>query len=317
MAPGLVEPQFQHADIFTSKIETKPTSNSHKYIPGRTIVQQYTDTYEYEDLRPRFPDITWPAYQKIPYIDKGQLGDPSFRNLLADATDVFDYNPKIGTEVHGVDLANLTDDQKNDLARLIAMRGVVFFRNQKNFGIDEQRALGQYFGELHRHATTGVPKREGLEDVHVIYTGENSPDLRALFTPTFLWHSDVSHTLHNRIAIYRCDLGNLRSPAPIIYIPQGPLWSTPRWGWRYFMELSIRCLRHALPSHAEIPRVSYCAALGRTSSPRVSGSWPHCTSRARHHRTPFDPDQPSHGLEEHLFQPRLRHQNCWRTKDRK
>lgn len=143
-------------------------------------------------MRPRFPDITWPPYSETPYADKGLLGDPNFKHLLADATDVFDYNPKIGTEVHGVDLANLTDLQKNDLARLIATRGVVFFRNQKNLDIDAQKELGQYFGNLHKHATTAVPRREGLEDVHVIYTGEGSPDLRALFTPTFLWHSDVS-----------------------------------------------------------------------------------------------------------------------------
>jgi hypothetical protein len=25
-----------------------------------------------------------------------------------------------------------------------------------------------------------------------VYTGEGSPDLRSLFSPTFLWHSDVS-----------------------------------------------------------------------------------------------------------------------------
>lgn len=191
MAPGLIDPQFQPTDTPTAtptlKQAVKPS-----YVPGRTAVQKHDETYEYEDLRPRFPDITWPAYKEIPYVDKGQLGDPNFKDLLAEATDVFDYNPKIGTEVHGVDLANLTDAQKNDLARLIATRGVVFFRNQKNFGIDEQRKLGKYFGELHKHATTGVPRREGLEDVHVIYTGEGSPDLRALFTPTFLWHSDVS-----------------------------------------------------------------------------------------------------------------------------
>lgn len=195
MAPGLVEPQFQPTAISNSTIKgaTKANGNIHNYVPGRTVVQKHDDTYEYEDLRPRFPEITWPAYTEIPYADKGQLGDPNFKHLLADATDVFDYNPKIGTEIHGVDLANLTDLQKNDLARLIATRGVVFFRNQKNFGIDEQRALGKYFGETHKHATTGVPKREGLEDVHVIFTGENSPDLRALFTPTFLWHSDVSY----------------------------------------------------------------------------------------------------------------------------
>lgn len=195
MAPGLVEPQYQTTDVPTTtptlKQATK-SSNVQSYIPGRTTVQKHDETYEYEDLRPRFPDVKWPAYEEIPYVDKGQLGDPNFKNLLASATDVFDYNPKIGTEVHGVDLANLTDLQKNDLARLIATRGVVFFRNQKNFGIDEQRELGKYFGSLHKHATTGVPKREGLEDVHVIFTGEGSPDLRALFTPTFLWHSDVS-----------------------------------------------------------------------------------------------------------------------------
>lgn len=192
MAPGLVEPQFQPTSIPSHPVKTgKPSNPAQKYVPGRTIVKKHDETYEYEDLRPRFPEITWPAYTEVPYVDKGQLGDPEFKNLLADSTEVFDYNPKIGTEVHGIDLANLSDLQKNDLARLIATRGVVFFRNQKNFTIDQQRELGQYFGTLHKHATTAVPRREGLEDVHVIYTGENSPDLRALFTPTFLWHSDV------------------------------------------------------------------------------------------------------------------------------
>jgi len=196
MAPGLIEPQFQpSANSHSTSKHAKASNNAINYVAGRTVVKQHDDSYEYEDLRPRYPDITWPAYTEVPYVDKGQLGDPSFKNLLADATDVVDYNPKIGTEVHGVDLANLTNPQKNDLARLIATRGVVFFRNQKNFGIDEQRELGQYFGELHKHATTCVPKREGLEDVHVIFAGENSPDLRALFTPTFLWHSDVYCTL--------------------------------------------------------------------------------------------------------------------------
>jgi len=210
MAPGLVDVQPQSTTISKPELNLK-SGNIHNYVPGRSIVQKHDDTYEYEDLRPRFPDITWPAYTEIPYTDKGQLGDPNFKNLLASATDVFEYNPKIGTEVHGVDLANLTDAQKNDLARLIATRGVVFFRNQKNFGIDEQRELGKYFGELHKHATTGVPKRPGLEDVHVIFTGENSPDLRALFTPTFLWHSDV-RTL--TVSTFRRTLPNKKTRYP-------------------------------------------------------------------------------------------------------
>ncbi|KAJ4351789.1 uncharacterized protein N0V89_007133 [Didymosphaeria variabile] len=195
MAPGLVETTVGVTQVATKDVKAtfKPTGNTLNYVPGRTTIKKQHETYKYEDLRPRFPDITWPALTPVEYHDKGLLGDANFKNLLASATDVFDYNPKVGTEIHGVDLANLTDLQKNDLARLIATRGVVFFRDQKNFGVDEQRALGMYFGELHSHATTAMPRREGLEDVHVVFTGENSPDLRALFTPTFLWHSDVTY----------------------------------------------------------------------------------------------------------------------------
>jgi sulfonate dioxygenase len=194
MAPGLVEVQTEVTNVAsTLKTTLKATqSNALGYVPGRTSIQKHDDTYEYEDLRPRFPVLHWDPLTEVPYHDKGLLGDPNFANLLSAASGVRDYNPKIGTEVSGVDLANLTDAQKNDLARLIATRGVVFFRNQKNFGIEQQRELGQYFGELHKHATTAVPKREGLEDVHVVFTGEDSPDLRALFKPSFLWHSDVS-----------------------------------------------------------------------------------------------------------------------------
>lgn len=192
MAPGLIEQVLVNDSQPTELKPSFKRASPINYTPGRSAIQSHDD-YEHEDLRPRFPDVHWPALTEVPYHDKGLEGDPQFKNLLGAATDVFDYNPKIGTEVHGIDLANLTDAQKNDLARLIATRGVVFFRNQKNFDIDAQRELGKYLGTLHKHATTSVPRREGLEDVHVVYTGENSPDMRAMFTPTFLWHSDVCH----------------------------------------------------------------------------------------------------------------------------
>jgi hypothetical protein len=192
MAPGLVD-AVEHDTLKRPEIKTAlKTKSLINYTPGRGV-QESHDHYEHEDLRPCFPDLHWPALEEVPYHDKGFNGDPEFRNLLKDATDVFDYNPKIGTEIHGVDLANLTDAQKDDLALLIATRGVVFFRDQKNLDIDAQRELGQYFGKLHKHATTSVPQRPGLEDVHVVYTGENSTDMRAMFTPTFLWHSDVGY----------------------------------------------------------------------------------------------------------------------------
>lgn len=202
--------------VSTKVVDTKsvaPTVAS--YIPGRTILQQH-DYYEHEDLKPHFPNKRWPALEELPYSDKGLLGDPSCKNLLTNATDIFDYNPKIGTEIHGVNLANLTSAAKNDLAMLIATRGVVFFRNQKCFDIDAQRKLGSYFGTLHKHATTSVPKRGDLDDVHVIYTDERSKDQRAMFAPTFLWHSDVSTKNHVRHSCFPYE-ENARSPQTLVY----------------------------------------------------------------------------------------------------
>lgn len=161
------------------------------YEPSRTTIETHDD-YEHDDLRPMFPDVHWEPLTEVPYHDRGIQGDPHFRNLLADATDIFDYNPKIGTEVHGVNLAKLTNAQKDDLGRLIATRGVVFFRNQTDLNIDAQRELTKYFGKLHKHATTSVPRRGDLDDVHVVYADEKSKEQRANFAPTFLWHSDVS-----------------------------------------------------------------------------------------------------------------------------
>ncbi|KAL8943041.1 MAG: hypothetical protein Q9216_001329 [Gyalolechia sp. 2 TL-2023] len=199
MAPALIEPiQPIALPMSNKKLDFEDTHRSATkrvdYQPGRTVVESQ-DFYEHDDLRPLFPNLHWEALKEVSYHDKGLQGDHRFRNLLASATDVFDYNPKIGTEIHGVNLAKLTNAQMNDLARLISIRGVVFFRNQSELDIEAQRELGAYFGKLHRHATTAVPQKPGLEDVHVVYTDGTSKDQRAVFTPSFLWHSDVTYEL--------------------------------------------------------------------------------------------------------------------------
>ncbi|KAI9884950.1 MAG: hypothetical protein M1823_003264 [Watsoniomyces obsoletus] len=197
MAPSLEEPVLPSHSLakgqlgvhFRPQVKSGPA-----YTPGLTPVTNHED-YEHQDLLPTFPNVHWPDLIEVPYHDRGLYGDPAFRRLLDAASDVFDYTPKIGTEVSGVRLSQLTDAQKDDLARLVAVRGVVFFRDQDDFDIDAQRALGRYFGTLHKHATTSVPRRPGLEDVHVVFTDGRSKDQRALFTPTFLWHSDVTYEI--------------------------------------------------------------------------------------------------------------------------
>ncbi|EGZ22786.1 hypothetical protein PHYSODRAFT_486841 [Phytophthora sojae] len=148
--------------------------------------------FTHPELRGEFPTKTYDPIPVLPYEDRALKADPTFKNLLADAT-VTHLEPKIGTEVSGLQLHELTDAQKDELALLVAQRGVVFFRDQK-ISIEEQLALGRYYGPLHVHQT--VAHAKGIPQVHVV---ENSLEGSATriksqaLEPVNLWHSDVSY----------------------------------------------------------------------------------------------------------------------------
>lgn len=154
--------------------------------------------YAYNGLRPAFPDLKWAALEPFETKDKALLADPNngFENLFRDAERVIHLSPKIGTEIVGVSLADLDDVQKNELALLIATRVVVFFRDQTQFSIDKQLDLGRYWGKLHKHATTALPRdhANGLDEVHVIWADEKKAPYTA-FPATYLWHSDVTYEI--------------------------------------------------------------------------------------------------------------------------
>lgn len=156
------------------------------------------ETYEYDYLKPTFPDITWPALEPFEYKDKGLLADKTnnFANLFRDATHVIHLTPRIGTEIYGVKLGDLDDVQKNELALLISTRVAVFFRDQKDFDIRQQLALSRYWGTLHKHATTSVPKawKDDLDAVHVIWADETRKPF-STFSNTYLWHTDVTYEI--------------------------------------------------------------------------------------------------------------------------
>ena len=128
MAPFFTETVYEpvHTTVWKLRAESPVKAEDPLYEPGRTSVEDNKD-YEHQDLLPSFPNIHWDVLTEVPYHDKGLEGHPQFRSLLNAATDVFDYNPKIGTELQGVNLANLTETQKNDLARLISAKARSIF----------------------------------------------------------------------------------------------------------------------------------------------------------------------------------------------
>lgn len=86
-----------------------------------------------------------PVKEFTPPKDRAFYADPEKKNLLSAATEVRDLTPLIGTELIGIQLNNLNDKQKNELALLVAERGVVFFRDQ-SLNLEEQHELAKHYG---------------------------------------------------------------------------------------------------------------------------------------------------------------------------
>lgn len=136
--------------------------------------------------------------QDFEYIERGKNADPEKKLLFSAATEVRDLTKHIGTEIIGLQLADLNDQQKDELARLVAERVVVFFRDQK-LSPQKQLELGEYWGQVERHPqATQVP---GLSGVTVIWNdyrnafggeGEKLTFKRHNFRNT-AWHTDLVH----------------------------------------------------------------------------------------------------------------------------
>lgn len=147
---------------------------------------------DHPELLSVFPATTYAPIPELPYHDRALKADPSFKNLLANAT-LTHLAPKIGTEISGIQLHELTDAQKDELALLVAHRGVVFFRDQA-IDMDQQLDLGRYYGTPHIHQYLGHP--EGYPEVVVVENSfEQSQELlkTQLYRPANEWHTDVSY----------------------------------------------------------------------------------------------------------------------------
>ncbi|KAI1844639.1 hypothetical protein JX265_007099 [Neoarthrinium moseri] len=121
--------------------------------------------------------------------EPGARADPSKPNLLKSGVQATNVTPRIGSEIRGVQLSELTKEGLDEVALLAAERGVLIFRDQDfaDIGFDRQRDL---------HPTMGYPEGTGPE-FHVVYADEKAGNLRTLLgqrTSYDLWHVDQTFT---------------------------------------------------------------------------------------------------------------------------
>ncbi|KAM7218346.1 TfdA family taurine catabolism dioxygenase TauD [Rhypophila decipiens] len=159
------------------------------------------DEYKYSAYLPVYDEKTsFPPLQPFEFNDRGLVANKAKPNLLNTKENpnlkVSKLTPVIGTEIRGLQLSELNDLQKDELALLIAERGVVVFRDQdfKDIGIEKQKEFGRYFGPLHIHPV-GAHVKDHLE-LHNIYLGPDNEyrnRSKSNKLSTIGYHSDVSY----------------------------------------------------------------------------------------------------------------------------
>ncbi|EXJ69092.1 taurine dioxygenase [Cladophialophora psammophila CBS 110553] len=140
----------------------------------------------------------YPPLEPFDHYEHGKDADPSFKNLLKAGSQIENITASIGAEVTGVQLSQLDDKGKDELALLVAQKKVVAFRDQDFASLPIQKALdfGRYFGRLHIHPTRQAELTQGFPEVHLVHRGAEDKsflDFLSSRTNSIAWHSDVTY----------------------------------------------------------------------------------------------------------------------------
>ncbi|KAG0679947.1 hypothetical protein C6P40_004988 [Pichia californica] len=142
-------------------------------------------------------DHAFEHFKPFKHTDRALFGDSTFKSLTEDKNVIVrKVTPKLGLEVEGIQLSKLTDKQKDDLALLVAEKGVIAFRNQdfKFQSFEDIKKWGNYFGPLHVHPTSGAPLNN--PEFHLVFRRGSAEEQSKIFQNklhNIAWHSDVTY----------------------------------------------------------------------------------------------------------------------------
>jgi hypothetical protein len=150
MAPAPIDPQI--VDVAEPRKDTLTLPQSARERLEKAGID-LSQGYPYRPARPLYLDDVYNVRNTDrPHVDPGSRADPEKKALLSAAKEVIHLTKHIGTEVVGLQLKDLTNQQRDELALLIAERSVVFFRDQ-DITPQQQKELGEYYGEPEVHVS--------------------------------------------------------------------------------------------------------------------------------------------------------------------
>jgi sulfonate dioxygenase len=125
-----------------------------------------------------------------PEKDRASFADPQKKALFSVAVPV-DLTESVGTVLENLQLSQLTPQQLDELALLVAERGVVYFRDQ-DLTTEQQVKLFEHYGTLDRH-----PAQKDVR--HVIIRGsreDHRENLKYTPWPSGDFHADTSFEIN-------------------------------------------------------------------------------------------------------------------------
>ncbi|CAG8976918.1 hypothetical protein HYALB_00011867 [Hymenoscyphus albidus] len=200
MAPSATETITIPSQTETPTVKLTSNSGPYKELAPigyeKSAEEEGSHPAKYQNYLPHWGNELYPPLERYEHRDRGIDADTKYPDLLSEGVEVNDLTPTIGTEVTGVQISKLSNAGKDQLARLVAERKVIAFRDQDFADLPIPDALDyvRYFGRLHIHPTSGAPK--GHPEVHLVHRGLGDKTAQAFFqtrTSSVAWHSDVSY----------------------------------------------------------------------------------------------------------------------------
>lgn len=107
-----------------AKLTLRARGAPDKQKSDKTQDAQPEEPYKYAHLLPVFPKEHFPPLEPYEHVDPGRraLTHPNPRSFLDNATSIVELTPNLGSEIHGVSLANLSSDERDELALEVRTR---------------------------------------------------------------------------------------------------------------------------------------------------------------------------------------------------
>lgn len=168
-------------------------------LPYNALSEDAGKNTKYPDYLPNWDKLWFDPLPHFPFQDPAlRVQDKSKPNLLTSGVTMSDISPRMGSIVNGVQLSQISDSAKDELALLIAERKVLAFPDQDliDAGPASQQAFMNHFGKPNYQPVSGSVK--GHPGFHIIHRDGNKEEIARFFaqkTTSALWHQDVSYEI--------------------------------------------------------------------------------------------------------------------------